>query len=43
MTRSKPRGINLLALLICVGGVMDLQNFLWFFIDPTNLLLYRRA
>lgn len=36
--RSKPWGINILALLISVGGIMDLQNFFWFFIDPTNLL-----
>jgi hypothetical protein len=36
--RPKPWGINFLALLIGIGGVMDLQNFLWFFIDPTNLL-----
>jgi len=36
--RPKPWGINVLALLISIGGVMDLQNFLWFFIDPTNLL-----
>jgi len=36
--RPKPRGINVLALLIGVGGVMDLQNFFWFFIDPANLL-----
>jgi hypothetical protein len=35
---SKPRGINVLALLIGVGGVMDLQNFIWGFIDPTRLL-----
>ena len=36
--RPKPRGIIILAVLIGVGGVMDLQNFVWFFIDPTNLL-----
>ena len=36
--RQKPLGINVLALLIGIGGVMDLQNFVWFFIDPTNLL-----
>lgn len=36
--RPKPWRINVLALLIDVGGVMDLQNFFWFFIDPTNLL-----
>ena len=36
--RQKPWGINVLALLIGIGGVMDLQNFVWFFIDPTNLL-----
>jgi len=36
--RQKPRGVNVLALLIGIGGVMDLQNFVWFFIDPTNLL-----
>jgi hypothetical protein len=36
--RLKPWGINVLAVLISIGGVMDLQNFLWFFIDPTNLL-----
>jgi hypothetical protein len=36
--RPKPWGINVLALLISIGGVMDLQNFLLFFIDPTNLL-----
>jgi len=36
--RPKPWRINVLALLIGVGGVMDLQNFFWFFIDPTNLL-----
>lgn len=36
--RQKPLGINVLALLIGIGGLMDLQNFLWFFIDPTNLL-----
>jgi uncharacterized membrane protein (UPF0136 family) len=34
----KPWGINVLALLISMGGVMDLQNFLWLFIDPVNLL-----
>jgi hypothetical protein len=38
MGRPKPRGINILALLISIGGAMDLQNFLWFFIDPANLL-----
>ena len=38
MGRPKPWGITILALLIGVGGVMDLQNFLWFFIDPSNLL-----
>jgi hypothetical protein len=36
--RQKPQGINALALLIGLGGVMDLQNFFWFFIDPNNLL-----
>ena len=36
--RQRPRGINILALLIGIGGVMDLQNFVWFFIDPANLL-----
>ena len=38
ISRPKPRGIPVLALLIGVGGVMDLQNFFWFFIDPANLL-----
>ena len=36
--RQKPRGINILALLIGLGGVMDLPNFVCFFIDPANLL-----
>jgi hypothetical protein len=35
--RPKPRGINILALLICIGGVMDLQNFIWTLMDPTTL------
>jgi hypothetical protein len=37
-SRSKPWGIYILAVLISIGGVMDLQNFWWFFIDPTRLL-----
>jgi hypothetical protein len=36
--RPKPWGITILALLIGVGGVMDLQNFVWFFVDPTQLV-----
>ncbi len=36
--RQKPLGITVLTLLIGIGGIMDLQNFVWFFIDPTNLL-----
>lgn len=38
--RQKPKGINVLGLLICVGGVMDIQNFLWILIDPNNLSFY---
>ena len=38
--RQKPKGINVLGLLICIGGVMDIQNFLWILIDPNNLLFF---
>jgi hypothetical protein len=37
---SKPRGINILALLICIGGVMDLYNFFWTLMDPTTLSFF---
>ena len=36
--RQKPWSINVFALLIGIGGVMDLLNFIWFFTDPNNLL-----
>jgi hypothetical protein len=39
--RSKPRGIHVLALLIGVSGVMDLQNLFWFFIDPARALGFK--
>jgi len=38
--RPKPRGINILALLICIGGVMDLQTFIWTLMDPTTLSFF---
>jgi uncharacterized membrane protein (UPF0136 family) len=34
----RPQGITVLAVLMGLGGVMDLQNFFWFFIDPHKLL-----
>ena len=38
--RQKPKGINILGLLRCIGGVMDIQNFLWILINPNNLLFF---
>jgi len=35
--RQKPKGINVLALLISIGGVMDTRNFLSLLIDPRDL------
>jgi hypothetical protein len=37
---NKPKGVNILAVLICIGGVMDIQNFLSVLIDPNNLSFY---
>jgi len=37
---NKPKGICILAVLICIGGVMDIQNFLSVLIDPNNLSFY---
>ena len=37
---NKPKGINILAVLICVGGFMDIQNFFSVLIDPNNLSFY---
>ena len=38
--RPKPRGINILALLISIGGVMDFYNFVWTLMDPTTLSFF---
>ncbi len=39
-SRQKPKGINILGFLICVGGVMDLQNFVWVLMDRKNLQFF---